>query len=214
MESGDAPPSYTVSCCNCRALFDALDTSWCNCLDVRRSLVCPSCLTCFCRAPSSYKQGFWEKAPQILWDLAAVQHPKHYELPANPDPAAVQHPLVLVVDDEKEIQRLALHAIVDLGFGGIIAGDGEQGLELARRYRPELVLTDAFMPKLDGREMCRLIKADPVTAGTKVVVMTSLYTASRYKYEAFRDFHADDYLAKPLEFKQLQAMVEKYLAPA
>ena len=214
MNSGENPPAetYTVSCHNCRALFDALDTPWCNCLDARRSLICPSCLTCFCRAPAAYKQGFWERAPQALWDRAAEERPRDYAPPENPDPAEVRHPLVLVVDDEKEIQRLALLAIADLGYGGIVAGDGEEGLSLARLYKPELVLTDAFMPKLDGREMCRRIKDDPETGGTRVVVMTSLYTASRYKYEAFKDFKADDYLSKPLDFKQLQKMVEKYLA--
>ena len=68
------------------------------------------------------------------------------------------------------------------------------------------------MPKMDGREMCRLIKADAETAGIKVVVMTSLYTSVKYQTEAYKSFKVDDYLAKPLDFSQLRTMLEKHLS--
>ena len=205
------PETYTVSCYNCRALFDALETPWCNCLVSRRSFVCPSCLTCFCQA-TSYKQHFWEKAPAVLWERMTSEA-RGFDPPANPPPDEVTRPLVLIVDDEKEIQRLALHAVGQLGYGAVLARNGEEGLELARSHRPDLVLTDAFMPKMDGREMCLRIKGDPATSGIRVVIMTSLYTASRYKYEAFKEFRADDYLTKPLEFKQLTELLQKHLDP-
>jgi CheY-like chemotaxis protein len=79
------------------------------------------------------------------------------------------------------------------------------------RYQPDLVLTDAFMPRVDGREMCGRLKSNPATSGLKVIIMTALYTAARYRSEAFRDFHADDYLSKPLEFKDLRAVLQKHL---
>jgi CheY-like chemotaxis protein len=209
--SASAADTYTVSCFSCLQPFDAFQTSWCNCLVTRRSLVCPSCLVCFCKASQLYKQKFWEVAPKALWDKAAAEHKAPEALPGNPDPGAVKRPLVLVVDDEEDIQRMAAVAVEILGFGVIRAGNGEEGLELAARYKPDLILSDAFMPKLDGREMCRRIKSDPETAGVKVVIMTSLYTASRYKYEAFKEFQADDYLSKPLEFGALQELVRKHL---
>lgn len=202
--------TYSVSCSGCQEPFDALDASWCDCLVSRRSLVCPSCGACFCKSPQPYKQKFWEEAPKALWDRAAAEH-EPPELPANPDPAAVRRPLVLVVDDEPDIRRMAAVAVEILGFGVIRAQNGEEGLELLKTYRPDLILTDAFMPKLDGREMCRRIKADPDTADTKIVIMTSLYTASRYKYEAYKEFGADDYLTKPLDMKEIQALLQKWL---
>jgi CheY-like chemotaxis protein len=116
-----------------------------------------------------------------LWDRAESAH-KPPELAKNPEPDAVIRPLVLVVDDEPDIRRMAGAAVELLRYGVIFASNGEEGLEVAKAYRPDLVLTDAFMPKMDGREMCRLIKSDRLTANAKVVVMTSLYTASRYKY--------------------------------
>lgn len=175
--------------------------------------MCPGCHHCFCKAPQSYKQGFWEKAPKALWDRAAEEHRAAAELPANPGHGEVSRPLVLIVDDEKDIRRVAYAAISELGYHAIVAGGGEEGLEAVRAYRPDLILTDAFMPKLDGREMCRRIKADPATAALKVVVMTSLYTASRYKYEAYKEFQADDYLAKPLDLQALQELLLKHLGP-
>jgi CheY-like chemotaxis protein len=202
---------YAVSCFNCRAIFDALESSWCSCVVGRPTLVCPSCLSCFCRAPQSYKQGFWAAAPPVLWDRAQEAHLAAFQPPPNPEPAEVKRPLVLLADDDKDVQRAAYRAIQSLGYGIVLAHDGEEGLALAAKYRPDLVLTDALMPKLDGREMCLRIKNDAATAGTKVVIMTSLYTGARYKYEAFKEFHADDYLNKPLEFKQLQAVLHKHL---
>jgi CheY-like chemotaxis protein len=86
-----------------------------------------------------------------------------------------------------------------------------EGLALAARYRPDLILADAFMPKLDGREMCRRVKTDPETSSLKVVIMTAVYTAARYRSEAFREFQADDYLAKPLDFQEFRAILTKHL---
>ena len=106
--------------------------------------------------------------------------------PPNPDPGAAPRPLCLVVDDEKDIQRVASRVIESLGYGLVLARDGEEGLALARLYRPQLVLTDALMPRLDGREMGRRIKADPECGTPKVVVMTALYTNMKYKTEGYR----------------------------
>jgi CheY-like chemotaxis protein len=210
-ESNAPSETYAVSCFNCGALFDALEATWCNCVVSKRSLVCPSCLNCFCKALPIYKRHFWEAAPKSLWEKSLAEHKGDFEPPPNPNPLEITRPLVLVVDDEKDIQRMTLRVIEGLGYGVILARDGEEGLELARKYHPDLVLTDAFMPKMDGREMCLRIKEDPATAKIKVVVMTSLYTEVRYKYEAFRQFKADDYLTKPLEFRQLQALFVKHL---
>jgi CheY-like chemotaxis protein len=100
-----------------------------------------------------------------------------------------------------------------LGYGVVVAEDGATGLEMARRHRPELVLTDALLPKMDGREMCRLIKEDPSCGGTKVVVMTALYTSLRYEREAYKAFKVDGYVAKPLAIDDLDALLKKELRP-
>jgi CheY-like chemotaxis protein len=203
--------TFDVSCFYCQASFDALESSWCGCLGSRRTLVCPACQRCFCKASAAYRERFWETAPQAVWDRATAERRNVFQRPPNPPVDSVSRPLVLVVDDEPDILRAALAALTALGYGTVLAPDGLEGLVLASRYRPDLVLTDAFMPNLDGREMCRRLKTDPATAGLKVIVMTAVYTAARYRSEAFREFRADDYLSKPLEFGELRAVLARHL---
>jgi twitching motility two-component system response regulator PilG len=206
-----AAETYLVACSACRSTFDALEATWCSCVATERTLVCPSCLACFCKAPPQYKQAFWRGAPKSLWDRKLEEHTGTFELPPNPSPEAVSRPLVLLVDDEKDIQRVASRAILGLGYGLVVARNGQEGLELAGRYKPDLVLSDALMPQMDGREMCRRIKENPETAKTRTIVMTALYTAMKYRLEAQRAYRVDDYLTKPLDFAVLRDLLQKFL---
>jgi CheY-like chemotaxis protein len=206
-----APQSHEVACHNCQHSFDAMEVPWCSCLVTERTLVCPSCLTCFCKAPAPYKRSFWSGAPRGLWDRKFAEHNSEFASKPNPAPGEAVRPLVLLVDDEKDILRVATRTVESLGYGMIVGRNGAEGLALAREYRPDLVLTDALMPKLDGRQMCLQIKADAETAHIKVVVMTALYTSVKYQTEAYKSFKVDDYLAKPLDFNQLRAVLEKHL---
>lgn len=205
------PAPYNVSCVNCQVTFDALESTWCSCLVTERTLVCPVCFECFCKAPAPYKQKFWAGAPKELWERKFKEHHEVFEPPPNPEPRDAGRPLVLLVDDEKDIQRVASKVISSLGYSMVLAKNGEEGLKMAKAYQPDLVLSDALMPKLDGREMCRRLKSDPETERIKVVVMTALYTNVKYKTEAYRNFRVDDYLAKPLDFTTLREVLQKHL---
>jgi CheY-like chemotaxis protein len=202
---------YEIRCYNCKAQFDAVQSVWCNCLVTQHSLVCPSCLTCFCKSPTSYKIKFWTSAPQILWDREIEDRKYDGMQIVNPDPADIIRPLVLLVDDERDIRRLAIRAISGLGYGIVVAKNGMEALDMTKAYKPDLILADALMPRMDGREMCRRIKSDPETSEIKVVIMTSLYTQSKYKTEAFKEFRVDSYLSKPLEFNCLRDILQRYL---
>jgi CheY-like chemotaxis protein len=204
-------PSYDVACHSCGNRYDAAQAKWCSCLWQERSFECPHCLKCFCRAPITYRQRFWREAPQPIWDRKLQEAQADFAPPPRPDPSEVDRPLVLVVDDEKDIQRIATRVLSGLGYGVLVARDGPEGLELAKRYAPDLILADALMPKMDGREMCRRVKEDPETARIKVVVMTSVYNHPKYRTEGVRAFKADDYLNKPLDLAQLTALLQKHL---
>jgi CheY-like chemotaxis protein len=199
----DHPPvdtsSHDVDCWSCGTSFNALSAPWCSCLATERTLVCSGCGKCFCQAPRAYRQKFWSEAPSALWEAKLKEHHKQSDKPVNPPPESVRRPLLLVVDDEAGIRRMAAKNAERLGFGVIEAGDGIEGKNLAHSYRPEVILTDALMPRLEGREMCRRLKADPETRDIKIVVMTSLYKGQRYRSEAMADFGADGFLAKPLD---------------
>jgi len=173
--------------------------------------VCPSCGACFCKGAAAYKQQFWREAPKAMWDRKFEEHSQRPGPIENPPVDQVKRPLVLLLDDEPSIQRVASLAIVGLGYGLVVGQNGEEGLDLARRYKPELVLTDALMPRMDGRDMCRRIKEDPETASVKVVVMTSLYTSLKYHHEAHKVYKVDDFLNKPLDFEQLKSLLQKHL---
>lgn len=201
--------AYNVNCLSCKTTFDALRAPWCDCLVKERSFVCPHCGKCFCKAPFAERRKFWADAPQEVWDRKLAEKSAVSEW-TNPHPDEVRRPLVLLVDDEPDIRTVAQRVIVEAGFGLVMAKDGREGLDLAALYRPEVVLTDVMMPKIDGREMAVKIKTDPATSKARVIMMTSLYTDPRYKYEALRDFKADDYVSKPLDVTQLLAVLVKH----
>jgi len=202
---------YPVQCWRCRGEFDAMDAPWCSCLTSERTLVCPHCLKCFCAAPPTYAKGFWNRAPEALYRQRRSDAFDEHLMDPPPLPEAVKRPLVLVCDDNRDLLQLARDILDGLGCGVLLGRDGQEGLRLARAYKPQLVLTDALMPKIGGREMCRLLKEDPVTAEIPVVIMTSVYTATKYALEAQRQFKADQYYIKPLEHQRLRDLLEKYI---
>lgn len=202
---------YPVRCWRCGGEFDAMDAPWCSCLTNQRSLVCPQCLKCFCGAPPTYHKAFWAKAPESLYRQRRGADFDEHLLDPPPLPETVKRPLILVCDDNRDLLQLAKDILEGLGCGVVLARNGQEGLEYARTYKPQMVLTDALMPKLGGREMCRLLKEDPITAQTPVVIMTSVYTATKYALEAQRQFKADQYYVKPLEHHRLRELIEKYV---
>jgi CheY-like chemotaxis protein len=203
---------YEVACFTCRAPYNAVDADWCSCLAKERSLVCTNCLACFCKAPPAYKERFWVEAPPRLFERKTTEARRQDgSLAPNPAKDEVTRPLVLTVEDDEEIQTIVQRVCSNLGYGFIWANNGQDGLELAREYRPNMILSDAFMPKLDGREMCRILKEEPIGADMRMVVMTGLYTDTKYRSEAVKRFHVDDYIAKPVAITDLINLLQKHL---
>jgi CheY-like chemotaxis protein len=207
-----AHEEYEVACFSCRAGFNAVDADWCSCLAKERTLVCTNCLACFCKAPPSYKEKFWVEAPPRLFERKTSDARRQQSaLPMNLPKEQVTRPLVLTVEDDEEIQAIVQRVCSNLGYGFVWATNGQDGLDLAHAYRPNLILSDAFMPKLDGREMCRMLKEEPDFADTRMVVMTGLYTDTKYRSEAVKRFHVDDYIAKPVAITDLINLLQKHL---
>ena len=87
--------------------------------------------------------------------------------------AASPRPVALVADDEPDVQELLSVLLTRAGYDVLRAGDGEEALRLARQHLPVVVVVDVRMPKLDGYQTTRALRADPVTAGLKVVILTA-----------------------------------------
>lgn len=81
---------------------------------------------------------------------------------------------VLLAEDDRFLRRAGEAALRRAGFAVVTAADGEQTLELARSTRPDAILLDVIMPKLQGFEVLRRLKADPVTAPIPVIVLSNL----------------------------------------
>jgi two-component system cell cycle response regulator DivK len=131
--------------------------------------------------------------------------------PAEGSKPEIKRPLVLVAEDDAVTRRVAQRVLDKLGYGVIVADRGDEALRLARELLPDVILTDALMPKLDGRELCLKLKQDPQTASIRIIIMTGLFTKSQNKSEALQDFKADAFLKKPVNFSELKSVLDDLL---
>ena len=113
---------------------------------------------------------------------------------------------ILIVDDEPPILDLVRFTLEDAEVRVVEASDGVEALTLARRERPDLILLDVHMPRLDGLEACRQMRREPALARTPIVMLTAAgQEADRARG---REAGADEYLTKPFSPLALLALVE------
>ena len=119
---------------------------------------------------------------------------------------------VLVADDEKAIVELVRFTLEDIQVRVVEAFDGARALELARQTRPDLVLLDVQMPRLDGLEVCRRLRQAPECAHTRIVMLSAAGQArDRARGLAAG---ADEYLTKPFSPLRLLALVRSLVPEA
>ncbi|MFM9841307.1 MAG: response regulator transcription factor [Cyclobacteriaceae bacterium] len=112
---------------------------------------------------------------------------------------------VLVVDDEESILELLKYNLEKQGYDVRTAGEGAEGVEIAKKFHPDLVLLDIMMPKMDGVEACRQIRAMPELVNTFIVFLTA--RAEEYSEIAAFDGGADDYILKPIKPRALMSRI-------
>jgi two-component system, OmpR family, alkaline phosphatase synthesis response regulator PhoP len=112
---------------------------------------------------------------------------------------------VLVVDDEEPILELLKYNLEKQGYEVKTASDGQIAVEIARKFHPDLVLLDIMMPKMDGVEACRQLRAMPDLANTFIVFLTA--RAEEYSEVAAFDVGADDYILKPIKPRALMSRI-------
>jgi two-component system, OmpR family, alkaline phosphatase synthesis response regulator PhoP len=116
---------------------------------------------------------------------------------------------ILVVDDEPDILKVVVFRLKKLGHEVITAMDGQQGLEMIRSQRPNLVVLDYRMPVMDGIQVCRTVKQDPVLRDT-FVIMLSASTGDHLEALA-KESLADMQMKKPFDSEQLLATISSHL---
>jgi len=114
-------------------------------------------------------------------------------------------PLIVIAEDEPDTAKLLAYRFRLSGVETIIATDGITALNEVMERKPDLVILDLMMPRMDGLEVCRLLKASPITRRIPVLLLTALASPAD-KLKGFGS-GADDYLTKPFEVSELVARV-------
>jgi two-component system, OmpR family, alkaline phosphatase synthesis response regulator PhoP len=117
---------------------------------------------------------------------------------------------ILAVDDEKNIRLLVEINLKRAGYEVVTASDGEEALEKVKSEKPDLVVLDVMMPRKDGFEVLRTLRADPSTMELPVIMLT----AKAQDADVFRGWQsgADTYLTKPFNPMELLTFVKRILA--
>jgi diguanylate cyclase (GGDEF)-like protein len=119
---------------------------------------------------------------------------------------------ILVVDDDPDIARFVEVNLRSAGYDVAVAGDGEEALDKASEIRPDLVLLDVMMPRIDGFEVAQRLRRSPQTANTSIIMLTAK-ALSADKVTGLQS-GADDYIIKPFDPIELLARVKGTLRRA
>jgi DNA-binding response OmpR family regulator len=114
--------------------------------------------------------------------------------------------LILVVDDEPKVTRLARDYLEKQGFRVLTAGDGQTALVVARREKPDLIILDLMLPNIDGREVCRILRRE---SDVPIIMLTAL--SEEIDQVTGLEIGADDYITKPFSPRALVARVRALL---
>ena len=116
---------------------------------------------------------------------------------------------ILIADDEVSI-RLTVGRLLENDYAILEAANGAEAVEIAKGQKPDLILMDLIMPKMDGYTACAQIKADEETRGIPVIVLTAIGHELNKKYAT--EMGAAGYLTKPFNIKELLKLITSLLA--
>ncbi len=149
----------------------------------------------------------------VARDLSGDAAPVVPLVPANPIPqAAPQIPLILVVDDSITVRRVTQRLLQREGYRVALAADGLLALERLAEELPAVVLSDIEMPRMDGFDLVRNIKADPRLAKLPIITITSRI-AEKHREHAMA-LGVDHYLGKPYSEEELLSLIRRYTTEA
>lgn len=116
---------------------------------------------------------------------------------------------ILIVDDEPDILELIEYNLKKEGYQVYLASNGQEGIQVAKKVIPDLIILDIMMPKMDGIEACRLMRAMPEFKSTFMVFLTA--RSEEYSEIAGFNVGADDYIAKPIKPRALASRINAIL---
>ena len=125
------------------------------------------------------------------------------------DANIVDNSLILLVEDNAANISMFSQCLKTKGYHFLVAKDGQEAIDYARLHKPDLILMDIQMPKVDGIEAIKEIRADPHLMDTPIVAITALVMAG--DRDRCLEAGANEYLAKPVKIKQLEITIQQFL---
>lgn len=119
---------------------------------------------------------------------------------------------ILLVDDEQEVRENVGEYLTSQGYSVVEAADGEEALAKSFTEKPDLILLDLRLPKVDGFQVCQTLKGNPITSVIPIIMITALNATSQ-KVRGL-EYGADDYVEKPFDLEELSARVKMVLRRA
>ncbi len=117
---------------------------------------------------------------------------------------------IAIVDDDRVTLAVIEKALILDGFWVYSAKDGEEGLALVKREKPDILISDILMPKIHGVDLCKKVKESQKLKHTRVILMSAVYKKITYK-DLIRESGADDFIEKPVDLNTLKGKINKLL---
>jgi signal transduction histidine kinase len=151
----------------------------------------------------SYELARLAPGPELEAALELVEIEAGASSPVEDDPGTIR-PSVLIVDDERDIRRYIAHTLAS-DYRLLEAGDGRSGLELALRFRPDVMVVDQMMPDIEGIELCARLRQEPEERRPRIIMVTARADDATRLNALARG--ADDFLEKPFSGSELALRV-------
>jgi len=115
---------------------------------------------------------------------------------------------ILLIDDEKDFCFFVKQNLEATGeFAVITANRGEEGIDLAREKKPDLILLDILMPNLSGPDAAEILKNDPQTKEIPLIFLTAVVTKDEMGVESIREIGGQNFIAKPVDTESLVSSI-------
>jgi len=118
-------------------------------------------------------------------------------------------PKIMVVDDDEDFTNLYKKTLDSAGFDTVVVNQSSVAIEMAYLVKPDIFLIDLMMPEIDGFQLCRMIREDPVTNRIPIVIVTALTDEESKKVALGAG--ANDYIAKPFYINDLLSRIKALL---
>ncbi len=116
---------------------------------------------------------------------------------------------LLIVDDDQDMLNLIRVFLKHRDYEIMESKNGNDAFTIAIEQEPDIAIIDGLIPGIHGFELCKKIKEEPSLIRTpRIIIMSSVYKGSKYKFELMEQYHADDYIAKPFRKEELLAKID------